>query len=119
MWAVATSMIVSAPPTNGSRTSPKAGSSKTHMPSHLYGLMTKIDFFTVILLSVHSTHERSKPLLARNPWQMPRPLDKLPGSGRRRAGRPESERQGDQQKTIRGERRLGKNSIDVACVKFA
>src|SRR5262249_30305260 len=50
-WAVATSIIVSAPPTNGSRTRPTLGSSKTHMPSHLYGLMTKRLFFMVILLA--------------------------------------------------------------------
>ena len=49
MCAVATSRIVSAPPTNGSLTSPTAGSSKTHMPSHLYGLMTKIEFFMFLV----------------------------------------------------------------------
>jgi hypothetical protein len=34
MWAVATSIIVSAPPTKGSLTRPTLASSKTHKPSH-------------------------------------------------------------------------------------
>src|SRR5215471_3039877 len=45
MCAVATSIIVSAPPTKGSLTNPTLASSKTHKPSHLYGLMTKIELF--------------------------------------------------------------------------
>src|SRR5688500_3629926 len=40
--ATAASMMVSAPPTNGSRTRPTRGSSKTQRDSHLYGLMTWI-----------------------------------------------------------------------------
>lgn len=38
-------MISQVPATNGSLSRPTRSSSKTHVPFHLYGLMTKMEFF--------------------------------------------------------------------------